>query len=108
MYGSEVVAAQIATNISIKYRKKLQVMGVPILNQTFMSGDNKIVVMNTTLPSSILMKYHNAIPYHIIREVLIERSVELEYVQGVMDTFNVLRKLLNRTTHTGLIKSVHL
>ena len=63
-YGSELVAAQIATDISIEYRHKLRMMGVPILDTTLMFGDNKSVIMNTTLPSSNLKKKHNAIAYH--------------------------------------------
>ena len=105
-YGSELVAARIATDRSIEYRHKLRMMGVPILDTTLMFGDNKSVIMNTTLPSSNLKKKHNAIAYHRVREAVAARAIDLVHIPGVSNISDVLTKPLNGTTHSALVKPV--
>ena len=65
-YGSELVAARIATEVVMEIRYQLRMLGVPIKGPTHMYGDNSSVVLNTTVPSSVLKKKHNAIAYHRI------------------------------------------
>ena len=55
-YGSELVAARIATDIAIEIRYILHMLGVEIDGSILMLGDNKSVVINTTIPSSTLKK----------------------------------------------------
>ena len=69
-YGSELVASRIATELIIEVRCMLRDLGVPIDGPTIMFGDNMSVVLNTTVPSSILKKKHNSIAYHIVREAI--------------------------------------
>ena len=57
-YGSELVAARIATDMAVEIRYTLLMLGVPIDGSVLMLGDNKSVVMNTTIPSSALKKKH--------------------------------------------------
>jgi hypothetical protein len=38
-----------------------------------MLGDSMSVVLNTTVPSGVLKKKHNAISYHHLREVIAAR-----------------------------------
>jgi hypothetical protein len=66
-YGTELVAARIATDHIIELRYKLRMLGVPVKESTIMVGDNKAVLQNTTVPSSMLKKKHNAIAYHRVR-----------------------------------------
>ena len=63
-YGSELVAARIATEMIQELRYTLRSLGVPIRGPSLLFGDNKSVVVNTTLPSSSLKKKHNAIAFH--------------------------------------------
>ena len=58
-YGSEFVAAKTATEQIMDLRNTLRYLGVPILNMAHMFGDNKSVVMSSTIPQSILNKRHN-------------------------------------------------
>ena len=67
-YGSELVAARLATDHAVELIYTLQMIGVPIDGSTLMLGDNKSVVINTTIPSSALKKKHNAIAYHRVCE----------------------------------------
>jgi hypothetical protein len=41
-------------------------LGIPVNETSLMLGNNMSVVLNTTLPSSMLKKKHNAIAYHRI------------------------------------------
>ena len=50
-YGSELVAARIATELIMEMRYKLRMLGVPILGSAALYGDNQSVVLNTTVPS---------------------------------------------------------
>ena len=69
-YGSELVAAQIATDLIIEMRYTLRMLGVPVEKESLLIGDNMSVVLNCTLPSSQLKKKHNAIAYHRVREAV--------------------------------------
>ena len=48
----------------------LQSLGVALDGPALMVGDNMSVVLNTLVPSSVLMKKHNAIAYHCVREAI--------------------------------------
>jgi hypothetical protein len=45
----------------------LRSLGVELDGPELMLGDNKSVVLNTTVSSSVLKKKHNAIAYHQVR-----------------------------------------
>ena len=67
-YGSELVAAKQAVELLLDYRHMLRMMGANVEEAALMLGDNKSVVMNTTMPSSVLKKKHCAVNYHKVRE----------------------------------------
>ena len=74
-YGSELVAARIATDLLIEWRYKLRMLGVKLESSSWMIGDNISVVVNTTIPSSNLKKKHQACSYHKVREAIAGRLV---------------------------------
>ena len=53
-YGSEFVAARIATDRIIDMRMTLRYLGVPIKGKSYMFGDNQSVVTSSTIPHSKL------------------------------------------------------
>ena len=67
-YGSEFVAAKTATEQMMDLRNILKYLGVPIMTKAYMFGDNKSVIMSTTIPQSVLNKRHNMLSYHRVRE----------------------------------------
>ena len=69
-YGSELVASKIATELILEVRYMLQSLGVALDGPALMLGDNMLVVLNTSVPSSVLKKKHNAIAYHRVREAI--------------------------------------
>ena len=67
-FGSEFVALRIATELIESLMHKLQMFGVPIEGTTNVYCNNKSVIMNASIPTSVLNKRHNAICYHRVRE----------------------------------------
>ena len=61
---SELVAARIATELILEYRHNLRMLGVEIEGPALMLGDNKSVILNTSVPLSMLKKKHAACNYH--------------------------------------------
>ena len=57
-YGSELVAACIATKLTMELQYTLRSLGVPLDGPALMLGNNLSVVLNTTVPSSVLKKKH--------------------------------------------------
>ena len=55
-YGSEFVAARIATDQIIDLRYALMYLGVPVRSKSYMFGDNKSVVDSASIPTSTLSK----------------------------------------------------
>ena len=60
-YGSEFVAARIATEQIIDLRNTLRYLGVPVDAKSYMFRDNQSVVTSSTLPHSKLNKQHNCL-----------------------------------------------
>ena len=67
-FGSEFVAMRIAVEMVEGVRYKLRMFGIPIDGPTDTFCDNNGVVMNSSVPESVLSKKHNAICYHRVRE----------------------------------------
>ena len=63
-YGSELVASIVATELILEYRYSLQMMGVELDGPALLLGDNNSVILNCTMPNSVLKKKHNACAYH--------------------------------------------
>ena len=63
-YGSELVAARIAVEIILEVRFTLRMMGVPVEKTSLMLGHNMSVLLNTTIPSSMLKKKYLGVSYH--------------------------------------------
>ena len=55
-YGSEFVAARTATEQILDLRKTLRYLGVPIMIKAYMFGNDKSVIINATIPKSVLNK----------------------------------------------------
>jgi hypothetical protein len=54
-------------------------------------GDNMSVVLNTTVPSSVLKEKHNTIAYHLVREAITARIMRFEYIKSEQDVSDVLK-----------------
>ena len=59
-----------------------------------MLGDNISIVLNTSVPSSVLKKKYNAIAYHRIREAIVARVLRFAYLKSEENVSDILTKPL--------------
>jgi hypothetical protein len=69
-FGSEMVAWQICKELIVAIHYKLRMFGVEVDGPVNVFYDNCGVVKNVSILESTLMKKHNAINYHVVREVV--------------------------------------
>ena len=55
-YRSELVAARIATDLIIKWRCKLRILGIRLEDKAILVGDNMLIIINTMLLLLVLKK----------------------------------------------------
>jgi hypothetical protein len=91
-YGSELVVSRIATELILEIRYMLRSLGVALDRPALMLGDNISIVLNTTVPSSVLEKKHNEIAYDREREAIAERIMRFAYIKGKPNVSDVLTK----------------
>jgi hypothetical protein len=103
-YGSEMVAARVATDLAVEFRYALRMLGVEVDGPAMMFGDNKSVVINTTMPSSQLKKKHNSIAYHRVREAIAAKIINFFHIRSEDNFADVLTKPLPVSTFYRLVK----
>jgi hypothetical protein len=91
-YGSEFVAARIATEQILDLRTTLRYLGVPIKGKAYMYGDNQSVITSSTIPHSRLSKRHNALSYHRVREALAAKIINFIHIMGEKNPADILSK----------------
>jgi hypothetical protein len=92
-YGSESVTSRIAMELTLEIRYMLRPLGVALDVLALMLGDNMSVVLNTTVPSSVLKKKHNAIVYYRVRQPIAARIMRFAYIQSEENVSDVLKIL---------------
>jgi hypothetical protein len=92
-FGSELVAARIATEMIKGLRIKLRMMGVEILGPTSMFCDNDSVVIQATRPESALKKKHNLVSYHLVREAQAASIISVSKESGKTNLADIATKL---------------
>ena len=105
-YGSELVASRIAVDIVIEVRYSLRMLGIEIDGPALMLGDNKSVILNTSVPSSVLKKKHCAVNYHRVREAIACGIVKFVHIPSEKNLADCLTKPLAGNVQYRLIKPV--
>ena len=103
-YGSELVAARIATEMVMALRYQLRMLGIPIDGPAMMFGDNQSVVLNTTVPSSVLKKKHHACAYHRVREAIAAKIIKFQHIKSTENFADLLTKPLGGPEFHALVK----
>ena len=93
-FGSEFMAMKHCTEYVRGLRYKLRMMGIPCDLPTFIYGDNKSVLANTTIPDSTLKKKSNSIAYHFVREGCARDEWRTAYVNTNVNPADLLTKPL--------------
>jgi hypothetical protein len=97
-FGSEFVALCIAMEMIEVLWYKLQMFGVPIDGSTDVFCDNKSVVTNVSVPSSVLNKKHNSICYHRVREAQATGTIHVGWIEGEYNKADLATKTTLSTT----------
>jgi hypothetical protein len=105
-FGSKLVAMRVANDLIAALRIKLKLFGVPITGPANVLCDNQGVVKNTSIPESTLMKKHNAINYHIIREAAAMGMLRVGKEDTETNLADLLTKMLNRPRRLKLLLSI--
>ena len=79
-------------------------LGAPLDGPALMLGDNNSVVLNTTMPSSVLKKKHNAVSYHRVREAIAAKIMKFVHIDSELNYADILTKALPSKTFHSLIK----
>ena len=91
-FGSEFVAMKHCTEYIRGLRYKLRMMGIPVQDPTYVYGDNKSVLYNSTLPESTLKKKSNSIAYHYVRDGTARDEWRLAYVNTHTNPSDIMTK----------------
>ena len=91
-YGSEFVAARIATDQIIDLRYTLMYLGVPVRSKSYMFGDNKSLVDSASIPTSTLSKKSTLASYHRVREAIAAGYLQFNWKDGKSNPADNLSK----------------
>ena len=91
-FGSEFVAARIATDQIIDLRYTLMYLGVPLRPKSYMFGDNKSVVDSASIPTSTLSKNSTLESYHRVREAIAAGYLQFDWKNGKSNPADILSK----------------
>jgi hypothetical protein len=75
-------------------RYKLRMFGIPVDGPSNVFCDNKSVVTNSTVPTSLLSKKHNSIAYHRVRESVAAGVIRIAKVHSKENLADLLTKPL--------------
>jgi hypothetical protein len=105
-YDSELVASRVSTDLILEVRYMLRSLGVALDGPALMLGHDVSVVLNTTVPSSVLNKKHNAIAYHCVKEDIAatSRIMRFAYIKSEENFSDVLTKPLSNEKFHYLMK----
>jgi hypothetical protein len=101
-----LVAARIATDITMEFRYNVRMMGFEVDGPVNMFGDNQSVILNTTIPSSQLKKKIHGCAYHRIREMIACRAIRFTHIASVDNVADVLTKPLESNVHQRLVEPI--
>ena len=69
-------------------------MGIPVEGPSFIFGDNKSVLVNSSKPDSVLKKKSNSIAYHFVREGCAANKWRVTYINTHSNVADLLTKPL--------------
>ena len=91
-YGSEMVAARTAVESIIEHRNTLRYLGVPLMEHSYLFGDNESVVNGGTLPHAKLNKRHNFLSFHRVRQAIAAGYINFIHIRGTINPADILSK----------------
>ena len=105
-YGSDFVAARTAVDQIIDIHTNLQYLGVPIIDNCYMFGDNRSVVISYTIPNSTISKKHHLASYHRVREAIAAKYISFHWKDGKSNPADILSKHWEFATVWPMLKPI--
>ena len=93
-FGSEFIAMKQCCEYIRGLRYKLRMMGIPVDLPTYVFGDNKSVLANTSMPHSVLKKKSSSIAYHFVREGVAKDEWRTAYLNTELNPADMCTKSL--------------
>ena len=93
-FGSEFIAMKQCCEYLRGIRFKLRMMGILVDGLSFVYGDNKSVLVNSSVPESVLWKKSNSIAYNYVREGSASDEWRVAYVNTHHNVADLLTKSL--------------
>ncbi len=106
VFGDEFVAMKHGIKMLRGLRYKLQMMGVPLTGPSFIYGDNKSQVTNSSKPESTLKKKCISVCYHAIRGSVAMGKSLITHIPTQFNLADFLTKVTNGATRHRLIGNV--
>ena len=72
----------------------MRMMVIPCEGPAFIQGDNQSILVNTTIPKSIINKKNQSIAYHFVREGATRDEWRTTYVNNHNNAADLLTKLM--------------
>ena len=91
-FGSEYIALRICTEMVEALRYKLRRFGVLVEGPADSLCDNRSVVTNSSVPTSVLNKRHNTICYHRVRKAQAAGVIRVGWIEGTKNVADLLTK----------------
>ena len=105
-FGSEFNALKIAVEHVIALRFKLRMFGLNVSEYTCIWSDNEAVVNNSSVPSNGLNKKHNAVSFHLVREVVASDAARVAHIEGINNPADLFTKILAKNKRFQFIEKL--
>jgi hypothetical protein len=106
VFGAEFVATKQGIKMLRGLRYKIHMMGIPLSGPTYVYGDNKSQVTNSSRPQSNLKKKCNSICYHAICESVAMGETLLTHIRTGENLADFLTKTTSGAKHHKLLRGV--
>ena len=93
-FGSKFIAMKQCCEYVCGLRYKLRMMGIPVEGPTYVFGDNKSVLVNSSKPHSQLKKKSCSIAYHFVQEGTAQDEWRVTYLNTNHNQADILTKSL--------------
>ncbi len=87
-------------------RYKIRMMGIPLAGPTYIYGNNKSHVTNSSRPESTLKKMCNSICYHAIRELVAMGETLMMHIRTRENLADFLTKTTSGAKRCKLVSGV--
>ena len=105
-YGAELMAMKRVVEETCAIRYMLRCLGVRVEKASQILGDNRSVILQSTMHSSLLKKKHVAIAYHLTREAAAAGTVHSLKTKSEWNFSDLLTKALARKPFSYLVDGI--